>query len=484
MHGLGTTSEIVHVFKQYASSPPTGSADEAWPDNGKPAKYGCFFLRPAMKGKDRGKLLIRKHKLADKKNHRLHEAPLCGGFCLFFADKKTHPETQKHVHRAKLTLALNLQRFIRHQAREDNPLLPHTKRLQRRQDDRSSHGEEFALDGEDNWLPNTPEWGRYSKWKHLENYVSLVANEVRGAFQRACDSMKQAAKPIAVSVKRSSKTFALSAVETLWEFPSENPIADVLQIGAKLMHLKRAGASAKIKPLIFKEANRVLNSPCFVIPVAQGVKLKLYAKTNQRIRFEIVQTGLRKELSKLAEEADSLSDPWETAYASQSHSLFSVMTSNHSSDALSLILQALRQRAATHMNQLMAEMRKGRDKQVKACSVVQLLAQVAIAVPGGIKSKSTRLSEIQNLLFMLCYQRGFRGTRKQGPFSTALETLEAAGVLEFDRSRQFYILADAYIVAADALISATGEPLLSVFGLNPAEYMIQKGGRFAVRLRE
>ena len=136
------------------------------------------------------------------------------------------------------------------------------------------------------------------------------------------------------------------------------------------------------------------------------------------------------------------------------------------------------------MNQVMKEMQKGRVPPVKACSLVNLLAELAAAVPRGFKSKATRLSEIRDLLFMLCYQRGFRGNRKTGPLAEAIAALEAAGVIEFDRSRQFYPLSEAYIPAADALLSATGEPLLTVFGLNPSEYKFQKGGKLPIRLRE
>jgi hypothetical protein len=157
---------------------------------------------------------------------------------------------------------------------------------------------------------------------------------------------------------------------------------------------------------------------------------------------------------------------------------------NRSWDTLPAILKALRCRAAEHMNQVMKELRKGRVPPVKACPVVNLLAEVAAAVPRGFKSKATRLSEIRDLLFMLCYQRGIRGNRHTGPLAEAIGELEAAGVVEFDRPRQFYVLSEAYLPAADALLSATGEPLLTVFGLNPAEYSFQKGGKHPVRLRE
>lgn len=453
----------------------------AWPNGSTPAAYGWFFLRPTMKGKDRNKLLIRRQSVKHPKDHRRHEAPLCGGHCLFYRDKKPHPATGKSVYRARLILALNWQRYMRHQPRNDDPIYPSPFRLQRRREDRSFFGEEFAFDGEDNWLPETESWRTFAAKQAISRYIKQIVSTVEFDFRRACEN-KNAGEDLFVEFKRNVEHCSLSTVETFWEFPSDNPIADVFQIGAKLMHLKCAGATAKIASFTFKEASRVLNSPCFVIPIAQGVKLKLYAKTNRRIRFEIVQSLLRKESSTLLQEADALSDPWDTT-AAELHSLFTAQNVIPWK-MLPEVLKALRRRAAIHMEQVMSEVNKGRDCPVKACSVVQLLTEIAIAVPAGFKSKANRVSEIRNLLFMLCYQRGYRGNRKKGPFSAALEALNAAGVLEYDRSRQFYTLADSYIAAADALTAATGEPLLSIFDMNPELFKVGKDGKRPTRLRE
>lgn len=481
VHGLGLHPENAHAFKRSASSPPKGSEDMAWPNGSNSALYGWFFRRPEMKGKDRDKLLIRKQSLKHPKDHRRHEAPLCGGYCLFYRDKKPHPVTKKTVHRAKLVLALNWQRFIRHQPEDKNLPLRSLPRLQRRREDRTFHGEEFAMDGEDNWLPETQSWRNFAASQRIADYIKKIVSRMELDFARAC-KVENAAQDAFVTFKRSTERCSLSAVETFWEFPSDNPIADVLQIGAKMMHLKCAGASAKIASFPFKEANRVLNSPCFVIPIAQGVKLKLYAKTNRRIRFEIVQYGLRQQTPRLLQEAVDLTDPWKTTDA-EFHSFLSTQN-DFLWYKLPGVINGLRRRAAIHMEQVMSELNKGRNSPVKACSVVQLLAEIAVAVPAGFKSKAARLAEIQNLLFMLCYQRGFRGNRKQGPLSATLEALNAAGVLEFDRSRQFYVLADAYIVAADALIMATGEPLFAIFGSDVEKFKVLRGGKRPTRLRE
>ena len=76
------------------------------------------------------------------------------------------------------------------------------------------------------------------------------------------------------------------------------------------------------------------------------------------------------------------------------------------------------------------------------------------------------------------------GQIKRGPLHAALSILEKRGVLAFDRSRQFYKLTKDYAGAADALFSATGDPILTVFGMDSSQYKQGKPGTRPVYLRE
>ncbi|MFN0077811.1 MAG: hypothetical protein ACKVY0_15245 [Prosthecobacter sp.] len=469
---LETHRETVHAFKQRMGGPPAGSEDFAWPANGQPPQNGRVFCRPGLKDFT-NKLWIREEGITHKATNRRHEAPLCGGFCRFSKAAKPDLETGKPLFRAKLTLSLNLQRFIRHQPQGDDPRKPWAYRLQRRRKARIFHDNEQSLDGEDNWLPNSSEWIKFGAREHLAHYLALITKEMDADLGRAC-------KYAEAKLRRPAPSCALSVVETMWEFPSDDPIGQTLEIGAKLMQLIQGKAVTKAYPYEVKETGRIHNAPSFSIPLAQGVKLRLYAKTTKRIRFEIVQSGLRKELKKLRDEALGISDLWQEV-AAGGHWL---SPAHCSPNELPMILKALRCRAAAHMNKVMDELRKGRTKPVKACSVVNLLAHVAVAVRAGLKSKPEQFKDIKSLLYMLCYQRGFRGSRKEGPMAEALQALETAGVLKFDRSRLFYSLTPPYTKAADALVSATGEPLLSIFGLERGEFKAEKAKTPMRRLRE
>lgn len=453
-------------------SPPKDNPEFAWGTKEQRALNGKFFLRSGLND-EKAKLWIRSEAINDEKNHRRHEAPLCGGYALFYKAKKPDPETKKPVFRAKLHLSLNLQRFIRHQPQQDDPRKLWSYKLQKRSNARSFFGEEQSLDGADNWLPNSLEWVKFTAKGHFPSYIELITKEVNADLSRACKhraATLQFAEPYCVPCE----------VETFWEFPSDDPIEQTLDIGSKLMHAVRGDSTAKVFECMEKETGRVYNAPSFTIPLAQSVKLRVYAKTNKRIRFEIVQSDLRKGLDELRDEAEALTDHWKLA-AEGAHWL---KPPRCSPSELPAIMKALRKRAATHMNKVMGDLQKGRTKPVAARSVVDLLAQVAFAVRAGLKSRPTQFTEMKNLLYMLCYQRGFRGNRKEGPMAEALQALEATGVLKFDRSRLFYTLTPPYTKAADALVSASGEPLLSIFGSNSAELKAEKAKSPRARLRE
>lgn len=433
--------------------------------------FGAFFCRPDHDRKDRNKLKIRKLALIDSKGSRRHEPPLCGGYCLFYNDGNRLPVTGDGMHTAKVRLSLNLQRFIRHQPQRDDPLKPWKYRLQKRPKKRTSYNdEEQAMDGEDNWVPNTPEWQKFAAREHLEPYLELIADQTHAELSRACRVTEKLNKVdeedwYSVGVEREDH-YRLSMVETFWEFPSETPVQDVWAIGAKLMHLTKADASVEAHEIETKEAGRKANAPCFSIPLAEGVRLKLYAKTNKRIRFEIVQKELgdeRKELLKEAEiQAQEGRRPW---------------------SEIAPLLKALRVRAAKHMNTVMEHLRADQTPPVKAKSVVQLLAEVAI-VASGMISKDSRLARLQTLLSWLCCQRGYRGSIDKGPYASALKALEKRGIIKFYPSSGFYALCDAYKEAANALVSATGEPLLNIFGADGEAYKWPKDSKMPIRLRE
>lgn len=459
-------------FKRSMASPAAGQEDLAWPNGDQPPFYGKFFRRPESIGGNRNKLLIRKQCISDTIHGRYHQPPLCGGYGLLFREKSADPITKKCAHRLKLVLALNLQRFIRHQPSNDtcNPF-PKKPRLQRRTGDRSFSGEECAFDNEDNWIPTSETWSKFSTGNRLGDYIQQIVKEVDSDLKRACEmqtalgnAATESWDEVCFSVEEAK--FSIKQVETLWEFPSSSPMLDVFEIGKMLLHLKKQGGEAKLHSFGNKEAKRILNSPCFVIPVAEGVKLRLYAKTNKRIRFELIQSNLLRKRGELVKEAglnpEPLSQGWE---------------------AIPPVVLAIRKRASEYMNQIMEELRKGREQQTVPYSPLHLLAEISASITPGLSLQS-RFERMQTLMVWICFQRGYRGSIKNGPYKDSLKRLVERGVLVFDRKRQYYTLNLCYVSAVDALTKVTGEPLLQLFGTGWGGYSISSDGKRVVRLRE
>lgn len=471
--GLNPGDSVVDEFKSYLSSPPEDDEDLAWDSTavpGAPPLYGAFLCR--LSGKEDRKFWLRKQALIHPTDSRRIEPPLCSGFCRFRLDSQRLPITGDFIHSAKLRLSLNLQRFIRHQPPQDNPKRPHVPRLERRKDKRALHGDEQSFDGQDNWLPDTPEWRTYAAKEHMGKYLELIGDQMGKELSRACDIIEKGVLQTDTENDWSKvgwdreDTYSLSQVETLWEFPADNPITTVWELGTKLMHLSKAEGTVAMHEMQVKEAGRCFNSPCFSIPIAENVRLKLYAKTNKRIRFEIVHSEMWKQRAALLKEAG-----------------LNPETGGRSWDDVPHLLKALRQRAAKHMNNVMEHLRAVQTPELKPKRLLELITAVYEAVPPTI-FKQTRMDQVQTMLVWLCFHKGYRGGIKKGPYSDALKTLAERGIIQFDHKRKFYVLSDAYKDAADAFASVAGDPLMSLIGIDPSEFVLQPSGVPPIRVRE
>lgn len=445
-------------FRSHLASPPEKSGDLAFRDGENTRSHGWLFCRPETAGKNRHRLNIRRSRLPHPTQNKSFERPLCSGFVRFgpplnkafpiFGGRRT----------ASLTLSLNLQRFIRHQPPGQIPsgaLESGSHRITARKDDRSRFEEERAYDGEDNWIPNTPEWSKFASSKaslmHLGNYLAKVARLFEREMRRAASLATESGK---AGVSRHREHLSLSVVETAWEFASESPLTEVLEIANKLMHLRknmsmnRYSVPSSSKLIGLGRVERNLESPAFRIPLGDNVEMRLYAKTNRRIRFEVVQRGLWKQWSELLREGGGMPGGKDTP---------------RTLEEFLKVIVALRKRAASHLNKLMQELQTSKAEGLLCRPVVDLLAEIAAAMPSSLDVQD-RARLTREVLHLLCYQKGFRRTIANSELSPPFTTLKKRGVVRWDKHRRFYVLSPEFAPAADALEKLTGNPFTVFFG--------------------
>ena len=193
---------------------------------------------------------------------------------------------------------------------------------------------------------------------------------------------------------------------------------------------------------------------CYHITLAENVTLRLYAKTNRRIRFEVVHSDLTGKWTELVAKAD-LKDGEKRVKIKGPH--------NYSNDPrpvndLMKAMKTLRKEAAAHLNRLLEQMRAGKSEGPLCRPVVDLLAEISASMPQGLAvDERARLSRV--LMYLLCYSRGFRGKLARGELAAPLKALNERGVISWDKHRRFFVLAPEFALAADALENATGNPM-------------------------
>lgn len=453
---INVADDRFDAFRSHLAAPPEEEEESAFCDENGWRVYGWLFCRPETVGKKKHGLDVRKTKVSGKK--KSFGPPLFGGYIQFHRALSDGHPLYPGWRPASIKLSLNLQRYIRHQPKQKVPSvdsLTEPCRIAKRKDVCSIFAGEAAYDGEDNWIPDTPEWANFANstasLTHLKNYLEKIARVVQREMRRALSNANQEKS---IEVVRHKEQLSLSVVETAWEFRSESPLSDVVEIGNMLMNLRTHanvtsyGLPNQSKLVGLGSVKRHKESPAFHIPLAENVELRLYAKTNRRIRFEVVQMGLWKKWSELLREAGGK--------PGDRHASRTV-------DQFIKVIEALRVRAATHLNKLMKQLRATKAEGLLCRPVVDLLAEIAAAMPSSLDVQD-RASLTREVLHLLCYQKGFRRTIANSELSPPFTTLKKRGVVRWDKRRRFYVLSPEFAPAADALEKLTGNPFTAFFG--------------------
>ncbi len=117
-----------------------------------------------------------------------------------------------------------------------------------------------------------------SRARQFRRYIELVHRLLRGVVSNAFAGSSSTASEIPY--------FALRAIEFYWEFDQPNAIEYVISLRPALM-AQATDTTEDLYAVDIPSFRLQGQSPCFKIRLTKFINLKIYAKTNRRVRFEV-----------------------------------------------------------------------------------------------------------------------------------------------------------------------------------------------------
>ena len=412
---IGTTEQIDHVRSLLC---PTEEMLA-----GRARTWGYVFTRPNQHNSHRFPLSVRSRSL-EIDGHTV-PSPLFAGELKFGGYYK---QNRRLPTRAVLVLSLNcnptrLARFKMPQWQNEStvePLgtLPPTS------------PDEFSLDQNDNWILQGEQdeacparrWMGYVR-RYLSGILRLLEEEIQEASQRA-----------PVEFERQQGPFTLSKVETYWEFLSETPIPLVHQLGRLLTDFSAEETTSHFTlPTRWnRQQGHERNAPFFTVKASAGVTLKLYAKTNQRIRFEV-----------------------EHDLGRNDRMLGGTHEAQNMSGAIAL-LKRLQVDSAGVLARAMAHMQSRNPPALSAIDKTLLTVRVGRIVGNGRTGDADGIAAL--IVETLASRGGICPDRQARPLVQALRRLSAEGILVFNQATGLYEPCTSYLHAVRQLQSSQRAP--------------------------
>ena len=396
---------------------------------------GYLFNRPNDPQGRRNPLQVRERASPHTRLPEQAGQPLFAGhFMARYSGSDTNVRRDFHT---TLRLSLNPLRFVRNQ-NVPRPIGSAQTWARPRITERATpanNAGEFSLDGCDNWLPDTPIFLAFTtpaRWRaHLRRYLQAVRDALTEELQRVAEDAD-----ILVSQRDDC---SLRVVETAFEFAASEPTELVRSLHPLLSSYRADNVEeSEYRGPEVKRA-RVENSLSYRVRIRKGVYLRVYAKTNRRVRFEIRHENINvRELLGESPLPAHQNGPRPMRTTAQ----------------LLQCLAALRQRAATEMNKFLAYCRHESRVVPSLYSPLSFIVTVASVLRDRDLSH-TVVSLLTNLHGIISY-------RKASPeLLAAAHELTEAGLLRFNRERRGYIPATPYVEAVSVLRGADALHLLT-----------------------
>ncbi len=377
------------------------------------AAWGRIFKRPQRPpGASRPPVGIRRRALQFGSGEPI-PPPLFSGNWTFNSYYRADEE-ERPTH-TRLKLHLNPTRYARYQPFQPIPrsepgsLWPEPRLF-------AFHGAaevngEIVLNNNDNWIPDTKRMALFTnpaRWgRHLRTYL----NAVPALFEAELNRLNAITPLITWEC---AESLNLHSAETYWEFASENPTALV----ASLRKLLNSFTKRRREANLFRQdcdSKIDHNSLSLRAEINPGRDIQIYAKTNRRVRIEVVHTF--------------------TGGESEGHRLEGGHTAN-SWDRLPMMIESLAKDAAELVNRLFEHFRNQSGIIPAHIPAYQLLYEIGqYSCDLGVGRLIASL-----LVHNQCHAAGGGGKKMQG----ALQRLSGAGVLEHDAKTGNYTVSAPY----------------------------------------
>lgn len=296
--------EDIEGFRERMGPPPTEERFEG--NDAALQTWGRLFNRPNQQGSYRFPLQIRTRRLEVAGTSYFAERPLFGGEWRFRNYIYGNPNESRTV-RTTMAFELNPTRFARYQSPVPFPpadnadAWPDPAFVAERSVE-SGNGE-IVLDGKDNWLHDSQRFNAFTnpqRWQHhLRRYFAVVESVLAAEIHRI-----QMLHDNAVHCAFFQRPANLRLVETYWEFSSENPVALVESLWPLLRTFSSQHRSEELYgPIVENGVER--NAVFIAAKVRAGEQVRIYAKTNRRIRIEV-----QHQLDEFSELAEHTAPTW------------------------------------------------------------------------------------------------------------------------------------------------------------------------------
>jgi len=436
------------IFRRLGPPPPTMRGRRLRQDHGD--AYGWIFNAMNINtDSPKRKVDVRMSPLElenDQQERRIIPPPLFEGSCQWEIKDghgqdltETHdpsaldaPESLRKLH-AKLKLILNPTRTHRH-----SPLPRQLPEAMQRQNSTPAPFGEFSFDDADNWLPLfgrrqallTPE-----KWQqHLQHCLASAEGAFEQELTRVCGFNGN-------PVERGRQTYNVKEVETYWEWGSPAPIKLVEDLVPLVETFSSQFQAVRTYNSMELERRKAKNLRILHIQTAPGEWLKIYAKTNLRIRIEVTHKLVgKKDRFQFPRERDTLGVVRRTsAHTFQSRA------------GVQEFLGRLQNRAAFIVNKFLTHVREHAQVVPSHISAFDALFRVARAIPNDEGMAVALLSQ-------LLQGRGIRAGGNEAK-QRAIAALKAADIIE-PSGRNLYVPTADFRHAFEMLRQHASFPIL------------------------